>query len=161
MKPFKTAMLASGLAAASLMVAWDASAQELKLPEGKIAIHYHRPDGKYDGWGLHTWESFQLKEEAADEWAEKKQSDRPLKGVTWFAPMKPSGQDAFGLYWVIDASEFGNGRVNYIIHKGDKKEQSNQDKFFLIKDTREAWVISGDNAVYKTKEEALKSPKNK
>ena len=159
MRPTRTLTLAAGLAAATLMVAWDASAQELKLPEGKIAIHYHRPDGSYGGWGLHTWESFQLKEEAADEWAEKKQTDRPLQGVTWFAPMKPTGQDGFGLYWVIDASEFGNGRVNYIIHKGDKKEQANQDKFFLIKDGRDAYVVSGDTKVYMSKDEALKAAK--
>lgn len=161
MKTPSRPILAAGLLAACLMAAQGASAQELKLPDGKVAVHYHRPDAKYDGWGLHAWESFQLPEEAADEWAEKKQSDRPLKGVTWFAPLKPAGQDDFGLYWVMDAADFGNGRVNYIIHKGDKKEQSNQDKFFLIKDTREAWVVSGDNAVYRTKEEALKSPKLK
>ena len=159
MKPINRTLLAAGLTAAALMVAQAASAEELKLPEGKVAIHYHRADGSYDGWGLHTWESFQLKEEAADEWAEKKQSDRPLKGVTWFAPLKPAGKDDFGIYWVMDAAEFGNGRVNYIIHKGDKKEQANQDKFFLIKDGSEAWVNSGDTKVYQSKEEALKARK--
>ena len=159
MKPINRTLLAAGLVAAALVVAQDASAEEPKLAEGKVAIHYHRADGSYDGWGLHTWESFQLKEEAADEWAEKKQSDRPLKGVTWFAPLKPAGKDDFGIYWVMDAAEFENGRVNYIIHKGDKKEQANQDKFFLIKDGREAWVNSGDTRVYLSKEEALKARK--
>lgn len=159
MTTFRATMLAAGLAAAALLAAEDAAAQEPRQADGKVTIHYSRPDGSYDGWGLHVWESFQLAEEAGDEWAEKKQADRPLKGVTWFAPMKPTGRDDFGLYWVLDAKEFENGRVNYIIHKGDKKEQSNQDKFFLIKDTREAWVNSGDNNVYKTREEAQKARK--
>lgn len=159
MSALRRTMLAAGILAAGLLAAGEGAAQELKLPDGKVAVHYHRPDGKYDGWGLHAWESFQLPEEAADEWAEKKQSDRPLDGVTWFAPLKPAGKDDFGIYWVMDAKDFGNGRVNYIIHKGDKKEQSNQDKFFLIKDTREAWVNSGDNNVYRTKEEAIQARK--
>jgi hypothetical protein len=145
------------LAAAGL--AGPAAAEELKLPEGKVAIHYHRADGKYEGWGLHAWESYQKKEEVSDEWAKKTQADRPLKYVTWFAPMKQAGQDDFGAYWLLDAGDFDNGRVNYIIHQGDKKEQCNQDKFFLIKDGKEAWVNSGDCKTYMSKEEALKARK--
>ena len=150
--------LAVGLALV-MGLAPDAQAEDFKAPEGKVAIHYHRPDGSYDGWALHVWESFQKKEEADDEYAEKQQGDRPLKGVTWFKPLPQSGKDDFGVYWVVSADEFGNGRVNYIIHKGDKKEQANQDKFFLIKDGRDAYVISGDTKVYMSKEEALKAKK--
>jgi hypothetical protein len=158
MKLFERLGIVIGLALA-LGLAGTALAEEFKAPEGKVAIHYARPDGNYDGWGLHVWESFQKKEEAGDEWAAKELSDRPLKGVTWFKPLPQSGKDDFGVYWVMDAAEFGNGRVNYIIHKGDKKEQANQDKFFLIKDGRDAWVVSGDTKVYQSKEEALKALK--
>jgi len=151
-------ILACGLALAAGLTA-EARAEEFTAPEGKVAIHHHRPDGSYDGWGLHVWESFQKKEEAGDEFAEKQMTDRPLKGVTWGNPMKPTGKDDFGIYWVLDAKEFDNGRVNYIIHKGDNKEQGKADKFFLIKDGRDAYVNAGDKKVYQSKDEALKARK--
>jgi hypothetical protein len=172
---FKKALLLSGLAAGFVMgcassggsssstpgasAAAQPTGAPLQLPEGMIAIHYYRPNGDYSGWGLHTWESFQPKEEAGDEWAKKTQADRQLPGVSWFAPRKPNGTDDFGEYWLVAANEYGNGRVNYIIHNGDKKDQCNQDKFFLIQDTKEVWVNSGQCKTYHSKEEALKARK--
>jgi len=143
-------------AAALLALAAPAFAQDAG---DKIRIHYFRPDGSYDGWGLHVWESFQKAEEASDEFAKKDGADRPVTNVTWFKPLPQSGKDDFGVYWEMPAKEFANGRVNYIIHKGDKKEQGNQDKFFLIKDGADAYVISGDLKVYQNKDEALKAKK--
>lgn len=159
MKLLEKMIALCGLAAA-MALATPASAEEpLKLPEDKAAVHYFRPDGSYDGWGLHTWESFQSKADAGDEWAKKQMADRPLKGVTWFSPLKPSGKDDFGIYWLVPLAEYDNGRVNYIIHKGDKKDQCNKDMFWLLKDSKEAWVNSGDCKVYLSKEEALKARK--
>jgi hypothetical protein len=152
--------VAAGLMVAGALTAvGPASAQEFKLPDGKVAIHYFRADGSYDGWGLHSWESYQAKSEAGDEWAKKQMSDRPLPGVTWFKPIPQTGKDDFGVYWLLDAKEFENGRVNYIIHKGDKKDQCNKDMFWLIQDSKEAWVVSGDCKVYLTKEAAQKAMK--
>ena len=159
MKLLERMILVSGLALA-LGLATQASAEEaLKLPEGKVAIHYFRADGAYAGWGLHAWESFQKKEEAGDEWAAKEFTDAPVKGVTWQKPLQQAGKDDFGVYWLMDEKSFGNGRVNYIIHQGDKKDQCNKDMFWLIKDTKELWVNSGDCTSYKTKDEALKARK--
>jgi hypothetical protein len=158
MKLLQKVLLVSGVAAAALL-AGTALAEEFKLPAGKVALHYARADGDYDGWGLHVWESFQKKEEAGDEWAAKEGTDRPPKGVTWFKPMPQSGKDDFGVYWLLDIDEFGNGRVNYIIHKGDKKDQCNKDMFWLIKDSKELWVNAGDCKSYLTKAEALKAKK--
>lgn len=153
----KLLMLAGLVVAGAL--AEPAQAEDFKAPEGKVAVHYFRPDGAYEGWGLHIWESFQAKEEVGDEWAAKQSPDMPVMKVTWFKPLPQSGKDDFGVYWLMDVKDFGNGRVNYIIHKGDKKEQANQDKFFLIKDGRDAYVNSGDTKVYMSKEEALKARK--
>ena len=136
-----------------------AAADDFKAPEGKAAVHYSRPDGNYNGWGLHVWESYQKKEEAGDEWAKKETADRPLKGVNWFKPMPQSGKDDFGVYWLVDVKDFDNGRVNYIIHKGDTKDQCNQDKFWLIKDSRDAYINAGDCKIYLSKEDALKARK--
>jgi hypothetical protein len=155
---FRGLIAAMGLLAGAGL-AGPVAAEEFKLPEGKVAIHYYRPDGNYTTWGLHAWKSFQKKEEAGDEWAKKEFTDQPLAGVTWSTPMKPAGKDDFGIYWLLDAGDFENGRVNYIIHKADTKDQCNQDKFFLIQDSREAWVNSGDCKTYPSKAEALKARK--
>ncbi len=140
-------------------LAMAAFAEELKLPEGKAAVHYYRPGDDYGGWGLHVWESFQKKSEANDEFAPKELADRPLKGVNWFKPLPQSGKDDFGVYWLLDTKEFENGRVNYIIHKGDRKDQCNKDMFWVLKESKEAWVNAGDCKLYLTKEEALKARK--
>ena len=29
-------------------------------PDGQARIHYHRPKGDYEGWGLHAWEDTPL-----------------------------------------------------------------------------------------------------
>jgi len=158
MNLLRVILVACGLVAVTALPR-AAAAEELKLPEGKVAVHYHRADGSYDGWGLHVWESFQKKEEADDEFAPKENSDRPLKGVTWFKPVAQSGKDDFGVYWLLDAKEFDNGRVNYILHKGDNKDQCNKDMFWLIKDSKELWVNSGDCKSYLTKDAALKARK--
>ena len=158
MKTIRRLLALSGLVAAYLLAAPAPAAAEDKGGD-KVTIHYFRADGSYDGWGLHTWESFQAKEEAADEFAAKPMSDRPLPGVTWFAPMKQSGKDDFGVFWAIPVKEYENGRVNYIIHKGDKKEQCNKDMFFMLKDTHDAWVVSGDCKVYLTRADAEKAMK--
>jgi Bacterial pullanase-associated domain len=158
MKLLDRMLVVLGLAVA-VAFARPAAADEFKLPDGKVAVHYFRGDGSYDGWGLHVWESFQKKEEAGDEFGEKQTGDRPLKGVSWFKPLPQSGKDDFGVYWLLDEKEFENGRVNYIIHKGDKKDQCNKDMFWLIKDSKQAWVNTGDCKVYLSKADALKARK--
>lgn len=156
MNLLKRLLLASALVLAGGWAA-PAAAEDFKLPDGKAAIHYSRPDGKYD-WGLHVWESYQKKEEAGDEWAPKQQNDRPLKNVSWGAPVQPSGKDDFGAYWLLDIAEFDNGRINFIIHSGDRKD-CNKDRFWLVKDAKEIWIVSGDCKIYTTKEDALKARK--
>ena len=126
------ALLLAGLAAA-------APAQP--VPDGKLAIHYNRCDGKYEGWGLHVWRS----------------PSSPLPGVSWGNPMPPSGTNEFGPFWQADLSEFNNSPVNYIIHKGDNKEQGGKDMKFDPKASREIWVNSGDAAIYASIEEAQKA----
>ncbi|HVO19965.1 MAG TPA: pullulanase-associated domain-containing protein [Anaeromyxobacter sp.] len=139
------------------LLAQPGAAEDLKLPDGKVAIHYFRAKGDYESWGVHVWESFQKPEEAAKDLAEKQRADRPLS--SWAKAIAPSGKDDFGVYFLLDASEFGNGRVNYIIHRGDSKDQCNLDKYFMIADTKEVWVNAGDCNTYKTKDEALKARK--
>jgi hypothetical protein len=112
-------------------------------PEGMIQINYHRCDGKYERWGVHLWKS----------------PNMPLPDIEWPNPMMPTGKNDFGVYWVVKADEFSTGskmQVNYIIHKGDIKEQGAKDMAFNGLEHKEIWVINGDRTIYFSKEEALK-----
>lgn len=136
-----------------------ASAQEVaKVPDGMVSIHYFRPAGDYDGWGVHLWESFE-KVENGKITGGKSRSDTPLSGITWMAPMKPTGKDGFGVYWQVKADEFRNTKVNYIIHKGDTKDQCGKDMFWFLPQGRQVFVNQGDCNIYFTAEEALKARK--
>ncbi|MGQ0709926.1 MAG: pullulanase-associated domain-containing protein [Rhodoferax sp.] len=117
-----------------------AQAQSSANPaEGKVAINYSRCDGKYEGWGLHTW----------------KNPGIPLPGVEWANPLKPSGSSEFGVYWLTDLAGYGkSGSVNYIIHLGDTKENGGRDMKFDGKSVKEIWVIDGDRRFFTSLAEA-------
>ena len=112
-------------------------------PEGMIEINYHRCDGKYEKWGVHLWKS----------------PNMPLPDIEWPNPMMPTGKNDFGVYWHVKADEFDTGSkrtVNYIIHKGDIKEQGAKDMAFDGKSHAAAWIVTGDRTIYFSKAEALK-----
>jgi Bacterial pullanase-associated domain len=160
MKLFTKLLAVSGLVVAfTLGFTLAALAEDAKVPEGKLAIHYYRADGKYDGWGAHVWESFQKKEEVDNPDAKKNGTDRTLPGVGWMSPLRPAGTDDFGAYWLIPANEFDNGKVNYIIHRGDSKDQGGKDMSWLIKNGKEIWVNAGDSNIYMSKDDAVKARK--
>lgn len=124
---------------ASLLVAGSAFAQSAP-PAGSVAIHYNRCDGNYAGWGLHLW----------------KDPGIPLVGVEWQKPMMPTGKDDFGVYWHTKLDDYVKGKVNYIIHKGDTKDQGGRDMSFDGNATQEIWVNDGDRKIYNSLEEARK-----
>jgi len=130
-----------GLALLALPVMADGP---VTVPEGSVALHYHRPDGNYAGWGVHAWKR------------SPGSSDQPLDGVSWFSPLTPDGKDDFGPYWIMKIADFGKtGIVHYIIHKGDSKDQGGKDMEFNSAAMKEVWVVSGDSKLYPTKDAAL------
>jgi len=130
-----------GLATLALPVWADGAAT---VPEGSVVLHYHRADGNYTGWGVHAWKRT------------PGSSDQPLDGISWFSPLTPNGTDDFGPYWIMKIADFGKtGIAHYIIHKGDSKEQRGGDKEFDTATQKEAWVVSGDEHIYSSKEAAL------
>lgn len=150
-------IIATGLLAA--LSALPVAAQEPpKLPDGMVGIHYFRPDGNYNGWGVHLWESFD-KVENGKITGPKAKGDQSLPGVSWMTPMMPSGKSDLGVYWHIKADEFRNTKVNYIIHKGDTKDQCGKDMFFSTTQGKEIFVNAGDCNIYFSKDEALKARK--
>jgi Bacterial pullanase-associated domain len=130
------------IAAAALAAAATSPAFAQAAPDGKVGMNYNRCDNNYDGWGVHLW----------------KNPGIPITGVEWAKPMPPTGKNDFGVYWHIDQSEFGSsGDVNYIIHKGEGKEQGGKDMKFSSKTSREVWINSGDRKIYSSLDDAKKA----
>ena len=98
--------------------------------QGYVTIHYHRPDGDYDGWGIHLWGDG-IGDDVATAWENARPAD---------------GSDDFGLYWnvlITDAAQ----PLNFIIHNGDEKDPGS-DQSLLPQDTPAIWINSGDETVY-------------
>ncbi|GGK62553.1 hypothetical protein Sme01_04530 [Sphaerisporangium melleum] len=90
--------------------------------ENTAILHYHRPDGNYDGWGLHVWTG--------------------AAGPTeWATPLLPAGRDGFGVYFRVPLAE-GATSLSYIIHKGDDKDLSADQSLDLSATGHEAWRVA-------------------
>ena len=96
-------------------------------PDGAVAIHYHRPDGDYDGWN--TWAWMPGYEGEAHEFV----------GVT-----------DFGRYALFPRRHAGSTQF-FIIRKGDweEKDWDHDRSFWLRNELSEAWVVSGDPRVFR------------
>ncbi|MCI0386615.1 pullulanase-type alpha-1,6-glucosidase [Streptomyces sp. CNQ085] len=91
--------------------------------DGKRAVlHYHRADGDYDGWGLHTWTG-------------------AAEPTDWAEPLMPEGEDAFGVTFEVPLAE-GATSLNYIIHKGDAKDENADQSLDFATHGREVWKLS-------------------
>ncbi|MEI7057240.1 pullulanase-type alpha-1,6-glucosidase [Nocardioides sp. CCNWLW239] len=106
--------------------------QQTTRPEGvypapdtsKAVIHFHRPDGDYDGWGLHTWTG-------------------AANPTEWSKPLQPTGKDAYGVTFEVPLVD-GATSLNYIVHKGDEKDIPNDRSLDLTTYGHEVWLSSGD-----------------
>jgi len=113
---------------------------------GYTRIHYHRDDGNYgnpassdfnDFWGLHLWGDA---------------IDPTVATTSWQQPLKPTGVDAFGVYFdvaLIDPSK----PVNFILHRGDTKDTP-ADQSFVPNDSADIWMNSGDATIHSQRGEA-------
>ncbi len=93
------------------------------LEDGLARIHYHRPRGGYNGWGLHAWEDTE-------------------ESIEWTSPLPPTGRDDFGLYWDLKLKD-GAERVGFIVHKGDTKDPGPDMSLEIGKHGTEVWLVSG------------------
>ena len=98
-------------------------------PEGNARIHYHRPKGDYDGWGLHAWEDTKLT-------------------LVWTSPLATTGRDGWGVYWDVPLKD-GAKKLGFIVHKGDQKDPG-ADQFLDLATLREVWIVSGRTALENT-----------
>ncbi|NJK89056.1 MAG: hypothetical protein HC923_06395 [Myxococcales bacterium] len=92
--------------------------------EGQVVVYYKRPDGIYDGWGLHIWGDV-------------------VNETLWIAPLAYAGVDpVLGAYFLVDVAPSGD-RVNLIVHLGDLKDPGPDMGFNIGEQGRYAFVLSG------------------
>ena len=97
-------------------------------PGGHLRVHYLRPDGRYDGWGLHVWQ-----DTTAD--------------VAWDRPLEPTGRDDQGVVWDVPLSDAPE-QVGLIVHKGDEKDPGPDQFVDVSEGLREVWIVSGRENVF-------------
>ncbi|MGH3731037.1 MAG: pullulanase-type alpha-1,6-glucosidase, partial [Micromonosporaceae bacterium] len=98
---------------------------------GYATVHYKRPDGQYDGWGLHLW------------------GDAVESGTSWDDPLVPDGVDAGGAYWKVPLKD-PSAPLNFIVHSGDTKDPG-PDQSFVPERQPHGYVNSGEDAVHPTR----------
>jgi pullulanase-type alpha-1,6-glucosidase len=110
--------------------------------QGYAELHYLRPDGEYEDWGVHLWGGG-----LADGVA-----------TTWDAPRPPERIETDGDHRVAvfriplaDVTE----PVGFIIHRGDEKDPG-PDQSLVPAATPAPWVVSGEETVHATRGAALR-----
>ncbi|MDL2079140.1 pullulanase-type alpha-1,6-glucosidase [Streptomyces sp. GXMU-J15] len=104
----------------------DARTERPEYPaqdKSKAVLHYHRADGDYDGWGLHTWTG-------------------AANPTEWSNPLKPVKTDAYGAVFEVPLAE-GASSLSYIIHKGDEKDLPSDQSLDLKANGHEVWLLNG------------------
>ncbi|MFH0520253.1 pullulanase-type alpha-1,6-glucosidase [Streptomyces sp. M41] len=91
--------------------------------KSKAVLHYHRPDGNYDGWGLHTWTG-------------------AANPTEWSNPLKPVKTDTYGAVFEVPLTD-GATSLSYILHKGDEKDLPTDQSLDLRANGHEVWLVSG------------------
>ncbi|MGL4648571.1 MAG: pullulanase-associated domain-containing protein, partial [Caldilineaceae bacterium] len=138
LRRFWSTLVTALLIAALLLPALPASLA-LAQDEAPVAIiHYHRPDGAYEGWGLHTWRA-------------------AVTETAWSEPLAPAGSDDFGVFWEVPV-KLDAGELGLIVHKGDEKDPG-PDMFLDVTQALEAWIISGDLLLYTEQPDPAARPK--
>ncbi|MDX3313678.1 pullulanase-type alpha-1,6-glucosidase [Streptomyces sp. ME08-AFT2] len=89
----------------------------------KAVLHYHRADGNYDGWGLHTWTG-------------------AANPTEWSSPLKPARTDAYGAVFEVPLAVNATG-LSYILHKGDEKDLPSDQSLNLTSTGHEVWLLNG------------------
>lgn len=107
------------------------------LSDTQAAIFYLRPDGSYDGWGLHLWNGGSCNALA----------DNTVNGISWDNPMPATGVDSErGAYFILDLNQPG-GCINFIVHAGDNKALGDADLVMDLTQGNIAFTEHGSSAI--------------
>ncbi|MFJ3902157.1 pullulanase-type alpha-1,6-glucosidase [Streptomyces sp. NPDC090025] len=89
----------------------------------KVVLHHQRPDGAYDGWGLHLWTG-------------------AAQPTDWSKPLMPARFDAYGAVYEVPLAEDAT-TLSYILHKGDQKDLPTDQSLDLATYGHEVWLLGG------------------
>ncbi|MGP3685571.1 pullulanase-type alpha-1,6-glucosidase [Streptomyces sp. IBSNAI002] len=89
----------------------------------KAVLHYQRPDGAYDGWGLHVWTG-------------------AATPTDWSKPILPTRTDTYGAVYEVPLAA-GATSLAYILHKGDEKDLPSDQSLDLKATGHEVWMLGG------------------
>ncbi|TQJ46445.1 glycosidase [Streptomyces sp. SLBN-115] len=105
----------------------DARPEDAYPPQdaAKAVLHYHRPDGDYDGWGLHTWTG----------------SANPPE---WNDPIPPVRRDSYGLVFEVPLKDKAVS-LSYILHKKEEKDVPVDEALDFSLYGHEVWRVAGDS----------------
>ncbi|GAA3105272.1 hypothetical protein GCM10020254_58900 [Streptomyces goshikiensis] len=92
----------------------------------KAVLHYQRPDGAYDGWGLHVWTG-------------------AANPTDWSKPLPPTRTDSYGAVYEVPLAA-GATSLSYILHKGDEKDLPSDQSLDLAATGHEVWMLGGQAA---------------
>ncbi|MEU6791348.1 pullulanase-type alpha-1,6-glucosidase [Nonomuraea wenchangensis] len=101
--------------------------------DGHAIIHYRRPDGSYDGWGLHLWGEA-VAEAALTDWAR---------------PRPPDGVDSFGAWWRVPLRDPA-AALHFVVHAGPVKDPG-PDQRIVPAEQPEAYVDAGSPLLHPTR----------
>jgi len=108
-----------------------------------IVVRYHRPDGAYDGWGLHVWGD----------------ARRP---TAWDAPAAPE-RDADETWATFEIELDANARsVSVLVHAGEAQDCRAEDVDVSAIDEsgrREVWLVSGYSGAFDVEPDLRALPK--
>ncbi|MFF8265150.1 pullulanase-type alpha-1,6-glucosidase [Streptomyces virginiae] len=91
--------------------------------QGKAVLHHQRPDGAYDGWGLHVWTG-------------------AATPTDWSKPLLPARTDSYGAVYEVPLAA-GATSLSYILHKGDEKDLPTDQSLDLKATGHEVWMLGG------------------
>ncbi|MFA7763021.1 pullulanase-type alpha-1,6-glucosidase [Streptomyces sp. NRRL S-448] len=91
--------------------------------QSKAVLHYQRPDGAYDGWGLHVWTG-------------------AANPTDWSKPLLPTRTDSYGAVYEVPLAPSATS-LSYILHKGDEKDLPTDRSLDLKATGHEVWMLGG------------------
>ncbi|SCG64659.1 pullulanase-type alpha-1,6-glucosidase [Micromonospora inositola] len=103
-------------------------------------VHYQRPAGGYDDWGLYTWGDID-----------------PAYATEWPKGQPFAGEDSFGRFAWVKLKPGAKSVGFLVVDKNGNKDVAN-DRTIDVTQTGEVWVKQGDSALYPTRQAATGEP---
>ncbi|MFC7531165.1 pullulanase-type alpha-1,6-glucosidase [Actinoplanes sp. GCM10030250] len=107
---------------------------------GYAVVHYQRPAGGYDDWGLYVWGDVD-----------------PSMTTTWPAGQPFAGEDSYGRFAYVKLKP-GAKSVGFVVVNKDGVKDVDADRTINVTDNPEVWIKQGDATVHPTRQAATGEP---